>query len=1132
MTRGHHALIWLSFAPMNVGNHGHIGSLLDPCSRIEIKPRRYEVLFFVLFLVVIFLSVRLGLSLTASQIAPIWPATGIGTAALLLFGRKYWPAIALAAYASSLIEGDSVAIVIGITVANTCESLIGSWLIQVLYKKQQKFSTHSASAAIVVGILAAAALSATIGISSLYFSGMLRLSEVGQGWTTWFSANFLGGILLVPFILSCFVRQPPEKTNEAGMLLFSIASIALGYFLFVRPEGTPYLFLIFPYVYWAVVLFSDRTAKLLIIALCFLAIASTRLGYGPFHYGNYHSNLLNLLILMWGISISSLIISDFKRMNTLRASSFIMLCGWFISGLVFFTCYSLEQHKVQASFENSVDDTLNDINLKLQSDLTALRSGAAYFSVSKIVERHEWRDFVRGLHLKESRTGMLGMGVIYRVPRSKLKDFIRQSRRDDAPEFDIRSVPGGTISSDKEAFIIAYVEPLEANKKAAGLDYTTELRRYNTAIQSAESGQLEVSQSVHLATVLNEDAAFLMFYPLYSPGPPPVTIEERRARSVGWITAPILTKYFFSNSIDEKSVHDLSYSVREPETGLTLAQSPDFHTLSDVFGVTRDLKIANRSYIMHFKPTVEFIGSSNITASWIGIAAALLTLLLSVFTAYIHLDKKRATLLVNERTQQLEMTGRMANLGGWEVDMTTMRVFWSVYTREIHAVAPDFKPDIYSALSFYKKGRSRDKISKALKLCMEKGIPFDLELEFINGKGQELWVRVIGQAHVDHGKIDRLFGAFQNITERLQLERENTFIIDSLKLGIWKYNPLTNYVYWDKNMFHLYEIQSEDFTYNYHAWESCLTEESKATALRDLELALTGEKLFDTTLEIRTKSGTRKFIGARGVVVKDEHGKATFMSGINWDKTSEVLLEQQLAEQRAKTLQASKLVSLGEMSAGIAHEINNPLAIIDASTELLLRLSKSPDRIIASAEIIKKASERINRIVSGLRRFARSSDKPTFSEHRVSEIIRESMPLVTAKSKRSNTDVICELKSESLVRCDNFEIEQVFINLMNNAIDAVKTQKEKWVKIENFDEDRYVVVRVSDSGPGISEEKKSKIFEPFFTTKEVGEGTGLGLSISKGILDDHKASISIRPDCPHTCFEIRFEKVDGPYATT
>jgi signal transduction histidine kinase len=96
------------------------------------------------------------------------------------------------------------------------------------------------------------------------------------------------------------------------------------------------------------------------------------------------------------------------------------------------------------------------------------------------------------------------------------------------------------------------------------------------------------------------------------------------------------------------------------------------------------------------------------------------------------------------------------------------------------------------------------------------------------------------------------------------------------------------------------------------------------------------------------------------------------------------------------------------------------------------------------------------------------------------------------------------------------------INFINNAIDAIKDQNEKWIIIKAYIEMNEVVLQVIDAGPGIQEQIRDKILQPFFTTNPVGVGTGLGLSISKGILDQHHATLSILTLSGHTCFEIRF----------
>ena len=234
-----------------------------------------------------------------------------------------------------------------------------------------------------------------------------------------------------------------------------------------------------------------------------------------------------------------------------------------------------------------------------------------------------------------------------------------------------------------------------------------------------------------------------------------------------------------------------------------------------------------------------------------------------------------------------------------------------------------------------------------------------------------------------------------------------------------------------------------------------------------------------------------------------------------------------LRESERSLAQASKLASLGELAAGIAHEINNPLAIILGSVSLLAKYRDNPEKSASKIEAVQKSCDRIARIVSGLKKFSRSGEAASFRTHSLSDIAKEVLVLTESKSKRHLTPVMLECLTQAQILCDEVEIEQVLVNLINNGIDAVKSRAEKWVKISIVEDGPAVVLRVMDSGPGIPESVCAKLYDPFFTTKKVGEGTGLGLSITKGILTAHGATITVVAECPNTCFEIRFSKAEA-----
>lgn len=248
--------------------------------------------------------------------------------------------------------------------------------------------------------------------------------------------------------------------------------------------------------------------------------------------------------------------------------------------------------------------------------------------------------------------------------------------------------------------------------------------------------------------------------------------------------------------------------------------------------------------------------------------------------------------------------------------------------------------------------------------------------------------------------------------------------------------------------------------------------------------------------------------------------------GLNYaagkDITDQVLAEEKVKLEEAKALQNAKLASLGEMSAGIAHEINNPLAIISASAQVIEKNQGNPPKLLKHATAMLKATDRIIRIVSGLRKYSRSSETVEFKKHRLDRLVHESLILIEGKAHRFDTQVQIVSSTEAEIFCNEIEIEQVIINIVSNSIDAVKDLPERWVKISIFQAGDSVVLQVRDSGKGIDQTIADRIFQPFFTTKQVGEGTGLGLPIVKGILENHAATIELLMNEPNTCFEIRF----------
>lgn len=345
------------------------------------------------------------------------------------------------------------------------------------------------------------------------------------------------------------------------------------------------------------------------------------------------------------------------------------------------------------------------------------------------------------------------------------------------------------------------------------------------------------------------------------------------------------------------------------------------------------------------------------------------------------------------------------------------------------------------------------------------------------------------------------------------------------KVGSWEFNYITHELVWSSELYNIFEIQEpQPLDKLYALYLSKIHPDEIQIFDQVIKKAIQIRESFHHEHRIIMGDGCIKNIVVIGKFSCEKCADLNLMCGTIQDITETKRLNAKIAENEQKLIRTSKLASLGELSAGIAHEINNPLAIILGTVNQISRNGENYEKMSHKIEAIRKASERISKIVGGLKKFSRSSVGNDYSICFLSEIIKETLIMTEAKSKKFNTPVNCEIQSEGRIYCDQVEIEQVLINLINNAIDAVRDKNERWVKIELFDDAQVVVLRVVDSGSGVPKNVQDKIFEPFFTTKPIGEGTGLGLSIAKGIIDEHKATIQIIGEMKNTCFEIRFQK--------
>lgn len=256
---------------------------------------------------------------------------------------------------------------------------------------------------------------------------------------------------------------------------------------------------------------------------------------------------------------------------------------------------------------------------------------------------------------------------------------------------------------------------------------------------------------------------------------------------------------------------------------------------------------------------------------------------------------------------------------------------------------------------------------------------------------------------------------------------------------------------------------------------------------------------------------------------------AGFQLQLDLKKSNQELREIQAAQtqQTIKLIHTSRLAALGEMAAGIAHEVNNPLAIISGNLQQLERKIASKDftddlALKKHIERSLQSIDRITKIITGLRLFSQQSDSLPKARVSLPEIFRETLDFCSEMLKARYVRLELSEVPQVFVQCHPVQISQVLINLIKNAEDALTDQSEehRWVRISFKVTAEHVEIFVKNGGPKITPELREKLFIPFFTTKIVGKGTGLGLSISKGIVEEHGGDLSFNDQETETTFTI------------
>ncbi len=381
--------------------------------------------------------------------------------------------------------------------------------------------------------------------------------------------------------------------------------------------------------------------------------------------------------------------------------------------------------------------------------------------------------------------------------------------------------------------------------------------------------------------------------------------------------------------------------------------------------------------------------------------------------------------------------------------------------------------------------------------------------------------------------------------ELVLAERKYRTIFDNSCVAITVTDEDERIVSWNKYAEHMLGLGKEDFymrpvrsLYPKEEWKRIRSYNVRRKGMQhhlETKIIKKDGSLLDVDISISVlKDAAGKVTGSIGIITDITERKAAEAELANSHKilkqtnrelkSKEAALRSALAIMKAtnaelqstqeQLIQSGKMAAVGQMSVGMAHEIKNPLAIILQGVECLERLVDDPQLSKADSyvKMIKKAAERANRVIMELLSFSRSSELKQ-QPLDIRGPLEGAIALIRTQCKIETVDISCLYSHGSaVVNADPILMEEVFFNLLLNAVEAIDARGKIDIKtfIQGNENERLLVIEITDNGKGIPEANLERIFEPFFTTKEQGKGTGLGLTMVYLILKRHNGSISVK----------------------
>lgn len=829
----------------------------------------------------------------------------------------------------------------------------------------------------------------------------------------------------------------------------------------------------------------------------------------------------------------------------------IFILGITLSVAAFFQVRSWEQSEFQNLFEISARNRLAAFHADIVSHQEVVSSLAALFPASENVSREEFRIFVQEQLSTHPDIQALSWNPLIKYSERKL--FEEKTRQEGFHNFHITEVDINNLqqiaAARNDYIAIHYVEPYSGNEKAHGFDIASHTGRLAAIKKARDTGQTVITERIRLVQEKEDRFGYLILKAVYRKGSYPETVDERRKHFIGvtagvfrfnesvpftmrniqplgidvWITdlsAPLDKQFlhFHSSRIRKNAYAPTPVNRAQAEKGIHL------QTTIDILG---------RKWSFLFTPAPAFHKTHQLWQSWITLATGLsFTLLLTLF--FLSKSRHLARLSATNRELHKQISVRQqAEEAIKEREMRLSDLFDST-ADGILVIDPQTSEIIICNEAMAKMlGYHLDEVvgKKIEDLHREQDLSYTLkqfEL-FTSGKstaatniifqrkdGSVFYSDVTGFPFVIEGK-HYIGGFFRDITQRKITEDKLRKLSEAVHnagelVMITDSKSVIEYV--NPAFCEVTGYSSEEAIGKTPAILKSSAQEHRV--YDELWQTISSGKVWHGSLIDRKKDGTFFPLLCSIVPICDQDGQITNYVSLQQDMTEYKSLEEQF-------IQSQKMESIGVLVGGIAHDFNNMLAGIMGNIYLAKAEAADNPELLNRLEIINSLSDRAATMIKQLLAFARK-DALTMKTFTFTKFLKEAVKLGVTSIPGNIEKQYDFTQNDLYIHGDATQLQQVLMNLINNARDALKETRDgiitcalkQYIPDNAFrnnhpdcKEDKYACLTVSDNGMGIPEEIIDKVFDPFFTTKGVGDGTGLGLSMVYGAIQNHHGAIDL-----------------------